>query len=62
MYQARQRVKSQQLKSAWSSDGVILVKHLNDSVQRINSENDLPEFVPLRSQRGVLQGGTAGTH
>lgn len=34
MYQARQRVKSQQLKSAWSSDGVVLVKHLNDSVQR----------------------------
>ncbi|MEW8546532.1 MAG: hypothetical protein AB2693_23705, partial [Candidatus Thiodiazotropha sp.] len=61
MYQARQRVRSQQLKSAWSSDGVILVRHLNDFVQRINSENDLPEFVPLEPRRGVSQSGTAGT-
>ncbi|MEW8546921.1 MAG: hypothetical protein AB2693_25685 [Candidatus Thiodiazotropha sp.] len=61
MYQARRRVKSQQLKSAWSSDGVILVKHFNDSVQRITAENDLPDYVPLESQRGAIHDGTAVT-
>lgn len=61
LYQARRRVKSQQLKSAWSSDGVILVKHFNDSVQRITTENDLPDFVPLESLRGASQDGSTGT-
>ena len=50
MYEARRRVKSKQLKSAWSSDGSILVR-LNDgdptssfggTVKRIISIDDLP--------------------
>ena len=50
MYEARRRVKSKQLKSAWSSDGSILVR-LNDgdptssfggTVKRIVSIDDLP--------------------
>ena len=61
LYQARRRVKSQQLKSAWSSDGVILVKHFNDSVQRITIENDLLDFVPLESLRGASPDGSTGT-
>lgn len=55
LYEARRRVKSRQLKSAWSMDGAIMVK-LNDAnpdinfdgtVKRINSESDLPPYVPL---------------
>lgn len=45
LYQARRRVKSKQLKSAWSFDGTIMIKHLDDSVQKISSENDLPVYV-----------------
>lgn len=47
LYEARRRVKSKQLKSAWSSDGTILIKHFDDSVQKITSENVLPSYVPL---------------
>ena len=61
LYQARRRVKSQQLKSVWSSDGVILVKHFNDSIQRITTENDLSDFVPLESLRGASRDGSTGT-
>ena len=55
LYEARRRVKSKQLKSAWSSDGVVMVK-LNDAnpdnnfdgtVLRVTSERDLPAYVPL---------------
>ena len=55
LYEARRRVKSRQLKSAWSMDGAIMVK-LNDAnpdinfdgtVKRITSESDLPPYVPL---------------
>ena len=55
LYEARRRVKSRQLKSAWSMDGAIMVK-LNDTnpdinfdgtVKRITSESDLPPYVPL---------------
>ena len=54
-------MKSQQLKSAWSSNGVILVKHFNGSVQRITTENDLPDFVLLESLRGASRDGSTGT-
>lgn len=56
LYEARRRVKSKQLKSVWSSDGVVMVK-LNDAnpetnfdgtVLRISAESDLPAYVPLR--------------
>ncbi|MEW8548017.1 MAG: hypothetical protein AB2693_31320 [Candidatus Thiodiazotropha sp.] len=58
LYEARRRVKSKQLKSAWSTDGVVMVK-LNDAnpdinfdgtVLRIFSECDLPAYVPLSNQ------------
>lgn len=58
LYEARRRVKSKQLKSAWSSDGVVMVK-LNDAnpdtnydgtVLRVTSERDLPAYVPLSNQ------------
>lgn len=57
LYEARRRVKSRQLKSAWSMDGTIMVK-LNDAnpdinfdgtVRRITCESDLPPYVPLPS-------------
>lgn len=56
LYEARRRVKSKQLKSVWSSDGVVMVK-LNDAnpdtnfdgtVLRISNEIDLPAYVLLR--------------
>lgn len=59
MYEARRRVKSKQLKSAWSIDGNVLAK-LNDAdpdanfdgtVLRITSVNDLPAYVPLPNQQ-----------
>ena len=41
------RVKTKQLKSAWCFDGTVLIKHLDDSVQKITCENDLPVYVSL---------------
>lgn len=55
LYEARRRVKSKQLKNAWSNDGAVMIK-LNDAnpernfdgtVMKINSESDLPAYVPL---------------
>ena len=55
LYEARRRVKSKQLKSAWSSDGTVMIK-LNDAdpesnfdgtVLRVSAERDLPAYVPL---------------
>ena len=48
LYEARRRVKSGQLKSAWSSDGTILIKTNiddNDVVSRVNSLSDLPGYI-----------------
>lgn len=59
LYEARRRVKSRQLKSAWSMDGAIMIK-LNDAnpdinvdgtVKRITSANDLPPYVPLPAEQ-----------
>lgn len=44
LYHARCRVKSKQLKSAWSFDGLIFVKHPDDRVQRISSVMELPDL------------------
>ena len=48
LYEGRRRVKSGQLKSAWSTDGTILIKSTNDDgadvVQRVNSISDLPVY------------------
>ena len=48
LYEGRRRVKSGQLKSAWSTDGTILIKSTNDDgadvVQRVNSVSDLPVY------------------
>lgn len=51
LYLARRLVKSRQLKSAWTSDGVVLVKHMDDSVHRLSRETDLPAYVPLDDLR-----------
>ena len=55
LYEARRRVKSKQLKSAWSSDGTILVKHIDDNgtVSRVTCESDLPAYVPLPNEPGT---------
>ena len=50
LYQARRRVKSKQLKSAWSFDGFLFVRHHDEKVQRIYSVTDLPEYVPLEPE------------
>ena len=50
LYEARRRVKSKQLKSAWSSDGTILIKFSNETVARISDKNELPELIQLPDQ------------
>ena len=48
LYEARRRVKSGQLKSAWSSDGSILIKtNIDDEevVSKVNSVSDLPDYI-----------------
>lgn len=50
LYEARRRVKSKQLKSAWSSDGTVLIKFNNETVARINDKNELPELIQLPNQ------------
>ena len=53
LYEARRRVKSDQLKSAWSADGTILIRTSEregrDRISRITSESDLPVYIPVRS-------------
>ena len=48
LFEARRRVKSGQLNSAWSTDGTVLIKSTNDDgndvVTRVNSLSDLPEY------------------
>ena len=51
--EARRRLKSKQVKGAWSFDGFIFVKHNDDKVHKIISEADLPQYVPLDPQRDV---------
>lgn len=43
-YNARRLVKSKHLKSAWTSNGVILVKDNSDVVHRCEFKNDLTKF------------------
>lgn len=43
-YQARRLVKTKRLKSAWTSNGVILVKDNSDVVHRCELKNDLIKF------------------
>ena len=50
LFEARRRVKSKQLKSAWSSDGTILIKFNNETVARISDKNELPELIQLPDQ------------
>lgn len=49
LYEARRRVKSEQLKSAWSTDGTILIRTTNadgsDVVRKITAISDLPDYV-----------------
>ncbi|MEW8545260.1 MAG: hypothetical protein AB2693_17185 [Candidatus Thiodiazotropha sp.] len=44
---ARKMVKNKNLVSAWSSDGTILVRDLNDIVHRIQGDHDLARFGPV---------------
>ena len=50
LYETRRRVQSKQLKSAWSSDGTILIKFSNETVARISDKNELPELIQLPDQ------------
>ncbi|MEW8547181.1 MAG: hypothetical protein AB2693_27025 [Candidatus Thiodiazotropha sp.] len=49
LYEARRRVKSHQLKSAWSVDGTVLIKTStpsgDDVVRRVTSISDLPVYI-----------------
>ena len=44
LYQARVRMKSGNLKGAWYTDGTILIKTNDESVQRVTSLSDLVPF------------------
>ena len=46
---ARRMVKLKYIKSAWSSDGTILVRLGDEAVHRITSEDDLAQFGPVPS-------------
>ena len=63
LYEARLRVKSGQLKSAWSSDGTILIKSTNDDevdvVERVNALSDLPKYKPSSTTADPAAGGSA---
>ena len=48
----RRRVKSKQLKGAWSFDCFLFARHHDEMVQRIHSEIVLPEYVPLEPESG----------
>ena len=58
LYEARRRVTSKQIKSAWSTDGSVFIKlkdtnpesNFDGTVKRITSVSDLPAFVPLPGQ------------
>ena len=47
LMKARRMVKNNLMKSAWSSDGAILVRDLSDTKHRILSESDLAVFGPV---------------
>ena len=47
LMKARRMVKNILMKSAWSSDGAILVRDLSDTKHRILSESDLAVFGPV---------------
>lgn len=51
LYEARRRMKSKQVKGAWSFDGCIFVKHFDDSIRKITSDDDLPQLTPLDPQQ-----------
>ena len=44
LFNARNLVKSHRIRSAWSSDGTILIRDNDDRVHRILTENDISEF------------------
>ena len=52
LYEVRRRVKSDQLKSAWSADGTILIRTSDrdgrDRTSRITSDGDLPVYMYSR--------------
>ena len=58
LYEARRRVTSKQIKSAWSTDGSVFIKlkdtnpesNFDGTVKHITSVSDLPAFVPLPGQ------------
>lgn len=60
LYEARRRVKSKQFKSAWSTDGTVMVKlydadpeaNFDGTLLRISSESELQEYVPLPNRKG----------
>lgn len=56
LLKARKMVKDKRLKSAWSSDGNILVRDLRDTKHRIMSEGDLSVFGPVPMLRGEALG------
>ena len=47
--------KANRLKSAWSSDGNILVRDLGDTKHRILSECDLAVFGPVSKLKGETE-------
>ena len=55
LLKARKMVKAGNLKSAWSSDGTILVRDKEDTKHRIVRESDLVTFGPVPKLKGELE-------
>lgn len=67
LLKARKMVKSNLIKSAWSSDGNILVRDSEDERHRITTESDLAVFGPVPKLRGETDStgtadGTTASH
>ena len=63
LLKARKMAKTNILKSAWSSDGNILVRDSSDERHRIITETDLAVFGPVPKLRGEVDlAGTAEPH
>ena len=59
LLKARKMVKAGNLKSAWSSDGTILVRDKEDTKHRIVRESDLATFGPVPKLKGELEQGAS---
>ncbi len=55
LYEARQLVKAKKIAGAWSSDGTVLVKTVNDEVTTIHRIQSAEDLAPFRLRDPALQ-------